>query len=270
MKPNIIISIVLLVLLFTGCSKGTKVGNTFEKSFELAVDSIAAKNNSWLEFEVEKSQEINLSFSKGEYSNKKYRITAKEYVSDDEPIKIKISTESAGNYNFEMSLVNSSEDVDVDYGNKESIVIPNIEFVSAWKHYLWLFIVGGVLLFGLLTFLGWRNYNNNNPKFEEGYINILFPSKHQIDLAGKRSVDIAKSIESDEFTCILQCQIDEENIEEDYIEVSLPIIESSDDIVLIINNQQIDTTIDEKLKDKDIVVINSSLGDKLVEFTYKK
>lgn len=219
----ILIVSIFTILLLVSCNKNStlKVNDTLTKPFEFEIDSLAESRDTELSFFVKKSQELKVNFSKGNFKDGIYTISSKQYLEDDKPVFIDISSEQNGTYNFEMIFKSGSDDLDLRYVNKEKIIdIPEFRVVSNFQYYLRFIILGTLLLIVLLGFLLWRYRAINYPKFDSGYINFLFPSGiDDIDLTGKNRIDLSEYSEDSNTKIEVFCSL-EDGIKQPFIKTN--------------------------------------------------
>jgi len=259
-KQYYILAFVSLILFSCGKDNKFAVGDSITKEFTIEFDSISKINDDWHQFNFDKTNGLEVSFSKGTVKGNSYTITAKEYSKDTEPIKVTLSSNVTGTYSFKLFYSKSSETAEVNFENGQSFEFPKLVVQAKWKSYI-PYIIGVILI--ILGFLIWflikRKKDNS---FDNGYLQITLPKNDQIELEGKSEIDLAKALE-------MYCEPDTKFEEDEEIEVKLPRVEIDTDMKMTVNGLE-NMSESTYLKDKDKVIILNSKNDELIKFQYNE
>ncbi|MCB0537474.1 MAG: hypothetical protein KDE33_08090 [Bacteroidetes bacterium] len=268
MKKQYYILAIISFLLFS-CGENGKfsVGDSITKKITIEFDSVSKENNDWHEFNFEKTDGLEVSFSKGTVKGNTYTITAKDYSIDSKPIEVMLSSDLAGTYSFKLIYSKSSETAEVDFENGQSFEFPELIVQAKWKSYIPYFIGLIIIVFGLIVWL-LRNRKKAN-SFDNGFLQISLPKNEQFDLEGKGNIDLAKALEIDDIFCTLYCEPETKLEEDEEIEVKLPRVEIDTDMKMTINGVE-NMSESAYLKDKDKVIILNSQNDELIKFQYNE
>jgi uncharacterized membrane protein len=271
-KQYYILAFVSLILFSCGKDNKFTVGDSITKKITIEFDSISKKNNDWHQFNFDKANGLEVSFSKGTVKGNSYTITAKEYSEDTEPIKVTLSSNVTGTYSFKLIYSKSSETAEVNFENGQSFEFPELVVQAKWKAFI-PYITGLIILLLIIIIVLVKKHLKGKT-FDDGFLQIAYPEEMQISLEGKRKLSFAKIQNNKDLTAIITCEQKSEFIEgdgdieseENIIKVAQ--LEVFDDDFFKINNETIDikTVV---LNDGDTIEIFSFDNNKLVSFQYE-
>jgi len=172
---------IFILLSICGCSEKSTiyVGGDIEKEILVEFTEESIKYNDWLEFEVIKDPALSVTFSKGTFIGNTFRITANEYLVDDNGILVLIKAEKTGTYCFKLSLSEYPTQCEIEFVTEEEIFIPEIDVKDKWKKYLVYIIILFVAL--VIFYIVYKR----SKTFKKGTIHIIEPESENYKLKGK-------------------------------------------------------------------------------------
>ncbi len=248
-------------------SKNYYVGDKIEKEIEIDFDASQLAFNDWHAFKLDYSNELTVDFSKGNLSDETYTISAEAYQEDTLPIAVTIQSNTPGTYFFEMAYKKSSKGSEVVFTADDKIVFPELfikERISKWWYVLFIAVI---MISGILLWIYFKR--KKEASFETGYIQMIRPSKDQVDLTGKREVNLGKELKIEEKECILTCESYSEFDEDEEVIVKQPSLQVGDGYQIIINNKE-EFSNPAYLSHKDKVVVYNEMNAEVVEFQYNQ
>jgi len=180
-----IVSYCIIVFLFASCANKTKknIGDSIIKEIQLEFNEESIEHNDWLEFKVNFDSELVVDFSKGTLDNNVFKITAKEYMIDEDPVILTISSNQAGQYKFKLEYLKCSEECEVEFSNKKDISFPELVFAEKWKG----LIIPSIIII-IVLILAYILYKRSIT-FTKGSIHIIEPVSANYLLKGKTKFD---------------------------------------------------------------------------------
>ncbi len=199
---------VLIFLFFlVACNSRTFTkGEPIKKEINIAFDSLSKINNDWFSFKIEKDDETNVTFSKGQVVGNVYKISAKANAQKNGPIIIAVSSKKIGKHHFSLTFDTCSEYIEPVFTSKTSLQL-QYEVQSLFSKYLAPFIGGCILFISIVSIL--YSIAKRRKSFNKGRILFEIPITKQVLLFGKRIVNLAKIPESQKatFFCVLICRL---------------------------------------------------------------
>lgn len=256
MKKLYLLLPTLMLLWFSSCDSGKATlepGESMIKSITMRFDSTHLEFDDWVEFEVKVDSGLYASFSKGTYdsANGTFFIYADEYLKDTEPLLVSLTSDKEGTYGLELSVVNSSEGLDLNYDSLDKLVVSDLEFTPKWKIWLpWISVAAMVLIVSLIVVFVRIRQNNS---FDYGTLDLNYPQKTSIELAGKSRVNVSKILGVESFDCKVSSELVPKVLNGEVIETKCPLIEVDDDLGLTLTKNGEDTYSSSLILEKDDV-----------------
>jgi hypothetical protein len=260
MKTKHYIFILLSLSVLYSCSKKSlSVGESVTRKIEISFENSNSEDD-WHLFSLNKTEGLDVSFSKGKVTGNQYRISAKEYNVDSKPVIVTLSANAAGKYSFELVYSQSSNSIEVDFANGNSLKIPELTVQGKWTKYIG-YIIAAFLLAVILAVL-WIIKIKRDNSFDFGYIQVTTPKDMQIDLEGKSRINIIKELKMEtDCSCNLYCEKDE-------TDTKVPRIEIDDSISRMEVNGI--SAIDALLKNRDKVAVYDNAGQLIIFLQYEE
>jgi|GEM_PF-6957390 hypothetical protein len=257
------------LFLFSCNNKNTlSVEETITKEITIPFDSLSIQNNDFIKFKLEKSEHLIVDFSKGKNTDNDFIISANDYLTDSEPIIVKLSSNVEGIHSFKLVFSELSPDLEADFTNGDIIEFPNLTVQAKWKAYILYIIILSLLLFVFIIWFIIKRKSGNS--FDYGYLQISYPKNEQIELEGENKIDLVKylNIEDDIF-CTVYCEPDTKFEDKEEIDIKLPRIEIDTDMKLKVNDVE-NLSESAYLKNKDSISIVNVKGEEIIKLKYNE
>jgi hypothetical protein len=263
-----LIYLIISLSLFGCASEGEEVyylGESIIHEIEIDFDESSITFNDWHNFKLNYSNNLSVTFSKGEFSDSLFTISAREYKSDSLPIKLTVAPISEGSANFEMEYIESSPGLNAIFSDIDSIEYPEIVIKRPISSIVY-FVLILIVVLAALTFW-WVRKTKKEKSFYTGSLYFTFPLDIEITLRGKSEINLGKCIGIKEDGCLITCEpaLTYDGSQSDGSKRAL--LEITPGYKLFIRGE-IPYSDTPYLKDDDKVIIKDELDLKIIEFIY--